>query len=148
MGGHIYKTLKKHFNIEFAKLSSEPEQGWKDFENIKFSNYSAVIGFSLGGVYATCQNKIPSILLNPGYGLSKVFPEYKKLDTIWRNIDHSNILRIFISQNDKYSKGYLSEIKREKLEEKVEMLPIQKHVPTEDEIEKYLIPKIKELIGE
>ena len=145
-GGRIYNTLRKYFDIDYAKLSTEPVQRWKDFEDLDFSRYSAVLGFSIGGVYASCQDKIPAILLNPGYGLSQAFPEYKKLDTTWKKVDHSGILKIFLSEKDKYSVGYLPEIKKAGLEDKIQWIPSQKHVPTEEEIKKYLVPGIKKLI--
>ena len=46
-GGVLYKTLRNYFNIDFADLSSDPVQGWKDFQKINFSAYDLVIGFSM-----------------------------------------------------------------------------------------------------
>lgn len=147
-GGTIFNTLKKHFNIEISMYSSDPIQGLIDFQNIDFSKYSAVIGFSLGGLYASNQDSIPAILINPGFGVSQALPEYKKIDTDWKKKDHSKILKIFLSEKDKYAAGYLPEIRKEKLGDRIQWIPSQKHVPTEEELEKYIIPEIKKILGE
>lgn len=145
-GGVIYNTLKKYLDIDYSGYSSDPEEGWRDFENIDFSKYDAVIGFSMGGAYSSCQTRVPAILINPGYGLSRKFPEYKKLDNAWKKTDHKNIIKIFLGDSDKYAlDGIFPEIQKAGLEDKVQWFP-SKHVPTEEQIKKYLIPNIKKLI--
>ena len=140
-GGPIYQTLRKHFDIDFAPLSSDPIKGWKDFKNIDFSAYTLVVGFSMGAVYASSQNQVPMILINPGYGLSKMWPEFKRIDEASMKVKGELVRKILVGSSDKYSSSYLPEIQKRKLEDKIVYIP-GKHVPEESEIEKYIIPEI------
>ena len=140
-GGPIYQTLRKHLDIDFAPLSSDPIKGWKDFKNIDFSAYTLVVGFSMGAVYASSQNQVPMILINPGYGLSKMWPEFKRIDEASMKVREELVRKILVGSSDKYSSAYLPEIQKRKLEDKIVYIP-GKHVPEESEIEKYIIPEI------
>lgn len=142
-GGIIYKTLKKYFNIDFADISSNPEKGLKDFKKLKLNNYDFLIGFSMGGVYSTLQNIIPSILINPGFGLSQIWSEFTELENGIKS--NSDVKLILVGTDDKYKIGYIPEIEKFGWENKMTMFP-SKHVPTEDQIIKYIIPEIKQII--
>ena len=144
-GGPIYQTLRKHFDIDFAPLSSDPTKGWEDFKNIDFSAYTLVVGFSMGAVYASSQNQIPMILINPGYGLSKMWPEFKRIDEASMKVKGELVRKILVGSSDKYSSAYLPEIQKRKLEDKIVYIP-GKHVPEESEIEKYIIPEINDQV--
>ena len=95
----------------------------------------------MGAVYASSQNQVPMILINPGYGLSKMWPEFKRIDEASMKVKGELVRKILVGSSDKYSSAYLPEIQKRKLEDKIVYIP-GKHVPEESEIEKYIIPEI------
>lgn len=142
-GGIIYKTLKKYFNIDMANLSSDPEQGIKDFGRIRFNEYDLVIGFSMGGVYACCQDITPVILINPGFGLSKVFPGFEEIDGPMQK-SNVKIVKVFLGKKDKHLDFLLPGVKRHKLTNKIVWIDDCKHVPDENILKSKIIPVISD----
>ena len=144
-GGVIYKTLSKYFNIDLAEISSIPEQGLEDFNNIDLSQYDLLVGFSMGGVYSSIQDKIPMVLINPGYGLSRLWPKFKTLDNLSLKVKKDLVNCIMVGDNDKFKKGYVPEIEKRGLSDKIHNFP-SKHIPTENEIKEYIIPEIEKFV--
>lgn len=97
----------------------------------------------MGGVYACSQNQTPIFLINPGFGLSKMWPEYKKIDEASLDVQKDLVKCVMVGTNDKYQVGYMPEIEKRNLD--IKYFP-SKHVPTENEIVNYIIPEIKKLV--
>lgn len=144
-GGLIYTTLKKYFNIDFLNYPSHPIKGYDVVKNFNFSDYKLVIGFSLGGVMASLQNETPIFLINPGFGFSVGFPEFKRIDKESNSINPELVERVLVGKNDKYSGIFLPEINNRGLSDKIQYIP-SKHVPTEEEIKKYIVPEVKKIL--
>ena len=144
-GGVLYKTLRNYFNIDFADLSSDPVQGWKDFQKINFSAYDLVIGFSMGAVYASSQNKTPMVLINPGYGLSRKYQGFKRIDDLSLGVKKGLVKCILVGTEDKHKSDYFPEIQSRNLTDLIIDFP-SGHVPEENTIVEYIVPEIKKVI--
>lgn len=144
-GGEVFKEIKKYLDVDFLNYSSEPDQGWKDFNLVKFEDYSLIVGFSLGGVYACCQSKVPVVLINPGFGVSRKYEGFKKIDDLSLRVDKDLVRSILVGERDKHKENYMPGIKQRGLMDKVVYFPSE-HVPEMNEIKKYIIPEIKKYL--
>ena len=145
---HLEKNIPGLYS---PRLRSNPEFGLRDLEDIKRRGpYEIVIGLSMGGVYAI---RIPStytILINPGFGISEGiktkeprFAEgFKKLEDL--PILAENVTG-FIAIDDKI-RFYTEPVFKELFGKKNLINYPGKHVPTIEELDKYIIPKIKKLL--
>ena len=143
-GGVLYKILRDHFNIDFAELSSDPVQGWKDFRRINFSEHDLVIDFSMGAVYASSQNKTPMVLINPGYGLSRKYQGFKRIDDLSLGVKKDLVKCILVGTEDKYRNNYIPEIQKRNLTDLIIDFP-SGHVPEENTTVKYIVPEIRKV---
>lgn len=144
-GGIIYKTLSDYFDIDFIPYSSDPKIGYSELKSLNLSKYNLIFGFSLGGVMASALNKLPMILMCPGYGISKMWNEYKKVDTDSQKVNPDLVKSVIVCESDKYSEFYFSGIESRKLDDKVVWMP-GKHVPEKSDIIKYLVPEVRKVL--
>lgn len=144
-GGIIYKTLKKYLDIDYIPYSSDPFKGYKEIKDLDFSKYDLIIGFSLGGIYALSQNKIPVILINPGFGISKRIKGFQKLEEETKDVDKDRILAVMLGKNDRFNKFYYPGIQKRGLENKI-IWNSGDHVLNENVIEDEMLNNLKELV--
>lgn len=141
----IFDELSKWFDVDFADVSSNPKFGLDDFHRVDFTKYCLIVGFSMGGLYATCIKNIPVVLVNPGIGIEKIWPEFKKVSEESKSNKKLNLKRIFISAEDKHKDFLLPNIIKQFGEEKIEYIPSAGHVLTTEEVREYLVNYIKKI---
>ena len=132
------------------KLHSNPELGIKDLKNLQKTSWDLVIGFSMGGVYATKIKSKKTLLINPGFnigeGIKPRYPEYslgfKKLESL---PDLAENVTGMIAIDDKI-RPVTEPIFIEKYGKNSLINYPGKHVPEISELDKYIIPEIKKLL--
>lgn len=138
---HIYNTFKKYLDIDYLDFPST-QKGIDSIESrINISQYDCIIGFSLGGVIAWClgdKYKIPIIMINPGFGLSRKYTDFKKLDQAASRCRPKDVIT-FVGKDDAHLNAYFPYLEDWKLD--INWIS-SRHVPTEDILKNEIIKKI------
>lgn len=150
--GYIHDILLSNFPyMQFPVLRSDPEYGLADLKEIQKTKWDLVIGFSMGGAYAIHIDSKKTLLINPGLGISKGIktkePKYskgfKKLEEL--PILAHDVVAMF-SESDNI-RQQTEPIYKDLFGEDSKIINFPgKHIPTEDILEKYIVPEIKKLI--
>ena len=147
----IAEYLKEKIpSLILPRLHSDPELGIKDLKEIQKISWDLVIGFSMGGVYATKIKSKKTLLINPGFnigeGIKKKNPEYssgfKRLESL---PDLAENVIGMIALDDKI-RPITESIFIEKYGKENLINYPGKHVPEISELDKYIIPEIKKLL--
>ena len=137
-------------SLQLPILRSDPEHGLKDLKSIQRTSWDLVIGLSMGGVYAIKIKSKRTLLINPGFGISEglksKYPQFydgfKKLESL-PNL--ATNVKGMIAKEDKIRPFtepiFISLFGKENLIN----YPGQ-HVPTIEELDKYIIPEITKLL--
>lgn len=145
-GGVVYQELKKVYDIDFLDYSSDPKVGFEQFMRLDLSKYDLIVGLSMGAVYASIQTEVPTILINPGFGISNKWPEFRYVDDLTMTTPHGNIKLIMLGELDSHRDIFEDQIRIRGLLNKVKYFPSE-HVPTPLQIHKYIIPEINSLLA-
>jgi hypothetical protein len=153
LGKHQIEDCLKSFipELQVPKLRSDPSLGINDLKKIQKTKWDLVIGFSMGGFYATKVKSRKTFLINPGLNISEGMmtkvPEYSPGFKIIEKLpDLAKDVTGMIAVNDKI-RPYIEPIFIERYgKENLIHFP-GKHVPEIPIIEQFIIPEIKKIIA-
>ena len=148
----FHQVFSEYFPmIQYPVLRSDPKNGIQDLKEIQKTKWDLVIGFSMGGGYASRIKAKKTLLINPALYISpgmkmlepKFVKGFERLESTYPIIT-SNVVGMF-ALDDKYRSGLLPMFIDVYGEDKVINFP-GPHMPTEETIEKYIVPEIKKLM--
>ena len=148
----FHQAFSEYFpQIQYPVLRSDPKYGIQDLKELQKTKWNLVIGFSMGGGYASRIKANKTLLINPALyispGMKMIEPKFvkgfEKLENIYPIIAH-NVIGMF-ALDDKYRSGLLPQFLDIYRDSKIINFP-GPHIPNKEIIEKYIVPEIKKLI--
>lgn len=136
------------FQVDTFDHPNDPIQTKAIINKIDLHKYQAIIGHSLGSLWAlTCPLKeVPIIMINPGYCISKKLPEFRELEQVAAKTQHYNTYAILGTQ-DPHLKLFEYNYKRQYGPGSNIIYFNGGHVPSEQNVRETIIPLINKMFN-